>query len=103
MQHQLVLQFRRSSIDTPDVIPALEAALASALGATVEMDGHDVGKRAINVFLLSADPASSFRRAKPTLESLQLLEKVTAAHRVVGGSQFKVVWPLRVRRKFTLD
>ncbi len=103
MQHQLVLQFRRSAIEGPEVIAALEAALASVLGATVEMDGHDIGKRAINIFLLSPDPASAFRRSKPALEERQLLDVVTAAHRVVGGSQFKVVWPLRVRRKFTLD
>jgi hypothetical protein len=103
MQHQLVLQFRRSSLEGLEIIAALEGALATALGATVAMDGHDVGKRFINVFVLSADPASSFRRAKPSLESLQLLEKVTAAHRVVGGSLFKVIWPLRVRRKFALD
>lgn len=103
MQHQLVLQFRRSALEGPDVIGTLEASLKSLLGATVEMDGHDVGARVVNLFILTPDPASSFRRAKPALENIQLLDWVTAAHRVVGGSQFKVIWPLRVRRRFALD
>lgn len=85
------------------MIGDLEASLQALLGATVVMDGHDVGARFVNVFVLTPDPASSFRRAKPALEKVQLLDWVTAAHRVVGGSQFKVIWPLRVRRKFSLD
>lgn len=102
MQHQLVLQFRRSSLDDADVIAALESGLGQTLGTLAELDGHDIGKRVVNLFLLAADPASVFRRSKPLLQELQLLDRVTAAHRVVGGAQFKVIWPLRVRSKFKL-
>lgn len=102
MQHQLVLQLRRSSLDDPALAGVLETRVGETLGASVEMDGHDIGARHINIFILSADPASAFRRSKPVLEELQLLDKVTAAHRVVGGAQFKVIWPLRVRSKFKI-
>ena len=103
MQHQLVLQFRRSALESPEVVATLEASLKELLGAAVEMDGHDIGAKVVNLFVLTPDPASSFRRSKPALAEAQLLDWVTAAHRVVGGSQFKVIWPLRVRRKFSLD
>ena len=100
--HQLVLQFRQSSLADLRVIDVLETRLREILGSTAEMDGHDIGKRDVNVFLIASDPASTFRRSKPLLEELQVLDRVTAAHRVVGGAQFKVIWPLRVRSKFKL-
>ena len=100
MQHQLVLQFRRSSTEELGYVAGLEDGLGKTLGDSVEMDGHDVGPRTVNLFILTTDPASAFRRSKPVLEGLGLLDKVTAAHRVVGGSRFKVIWPLRVRGKF---
>jgi hypothetical protein len=103
MQHQLVLQFRHRPLEPHDYVGALEIELAQTLGSAVQMDGHDIGSRAINLFILAADPASVFRRCKPVLEKGQLLDRVTAAHRVVGGERFKVIWPLRVRRKFALS
>ena len=103
MQQQLVLQFRRTAFESDDGIVALEGKLKQTLGDLVEMDGHDNRARTINIFILAADPGSAFRRVKPVLESAQLLDGVMAAHRVVGGSQFKVIWPLRVRRKFRID
>ncbi len=102
MQHQLVLQLRRSSVEDPALVGVLETRIGEILGASAEMDGHDIGARDINLFILTPDPASAFRRSKPVLEELQLLDKVTAAHRVVGGAQFKVIWPLRVRSKFKI-
>ena len=102
MQSQLVLKFRRPALDNPGAL-ALEASLAAALGDSVEMDGHNVGMRDINLFIITADPASTFRRCKPVLEPLQLLDRVVAAHRFVGGLQFKVIWPLKWGRKFSIE
>jgi hypothetical protein len=98
---QLVLRFRKASV-TEDVVRALEAALAETLGETAHLDGHDTGLRTIDLFIVTTDPAGTFRRSKPALEKLQLLERVVAAHRVEGGSRFTVVWPLGYGRKFTL-
>jgi hypothetical protein len=103
MQYQLVFRFRKSSLERPDDIQSLERALADSLGDAVQLDGHDIGPRDVNLFLMTPDPTSAFRRSKPALEQLALLDKVTAAHRVEGGARFTVIWPLKYGRKFNLS
>lgn len=102
MQYQLVLRFRNSSIERPDTIQLLERALADTLGDTALVDGHDTGSRDTDLFIITADPASAFRRSKPALQGLSLLDAVTAAYRLEGGARFTVVWPLGYGRKFKL-
>ena len=103
MQYQLILRFRKTSFESPNEVHALEHALAESLGDAAQLDGHDTGPRDIDLFITTADPASTFRRSKPALERLQLLDRVTAAHRLEGGARFTVVWPLGYGRKFTLS
>lgn len=102
MQYQLILRFRKASVERPDDIHSLERALSEALGDGARLDGHDTGPRDINLFVITADPASAFRRSKPALEQLALLDKVTAAYRLEGGARFTVIWPLGYGRKFSL-
>ena len=102
MQSQLVLKFRRPALDAAGVA-ALEGHLRETLADSVELDGHNEGVRDIDLFIITEDPASTFRRCKPVLEQLQLLDRVVAAHRFVGGLQFKVIWPLRWGRKFSVS
>lgn len=102
MQSQLVLKFRRPTLDSTG-IASLEQQLRDTLGDSVEMDGHNEGVRDIDVFIITEDPASTFRRCKPVLEQMQVLDRVVAAHRFVGGLQFKVIWPLRWGRKFSVS
>ncbi|MEO8161575.1 MAG: hypothetical protein ABI588_09160 [Arenimonas sp.] len=103
MQYQLVFRFRKLAFEAADGMQALELALAGALAGTAQLDGHDTGKRDIDLFLLTADPGSTFRRSKPVLEKLALLDKVTVAHRLEGGARFTVLWPLGYGRKFSLS
>jgi hypothetical protein len=102
VNYQLVLRFRKASASTDD-IHALELVLAKSLGDTARLDGHDTGARNVDLFIVTSDPASTFRRSKPALEQLQLLDRVTAAYRLEGGARFTVVWPLGYGRKFTLS
>lgn len=103
MQHQLVLRFRKASLDSPDEVHALERALKETLGGTAQLDGIDTSAREIDLFIASTDPASTFRRCcKPPLQALALLDKVTVAWRVEGGARFTVIWPLKYGRKFNL-
>lgn len=102
MQYQLVLRFRNASLERPGDILLLERALADTLGDTAKLDGYDTGTRDTNLFIISSDPASTFRRSKPALQALSLLDKVTAAYRLEGGARFTVVWPLGYGRKFNL-
>jgi len=101
MQYQLIFRFRKSSLERPD-IESLERALTESLGDAVQLDGHDIGPRDVNLFLMTPDPAATFRRSKPAPEQLALLDKVTAAYRVEGGARFTVIWPLGYGRKFNL-
>ena len=102
MQYQLVFRFWKSSLESPDQIQSLERALAEVLGDAVQLDGHDVGSRDVDLFLMTPDPAATLRRSKPALEQLALLQKVVAAYRVEGGIRFKVIWPLKYARRFNL-
>ncbi|MGH8107618.1 MAG: hypothetical protein ACREO1_02730 [Arenimonas sp.] len=102
MQYQLILRFRKASFEQPDEVQSLERALAELHGDSAHVDGYDTGARDINLFIMTAEPASIFRRSKPVLERLALLDKVVAAYRVEGGARFTVIWPLKYGRKFTL-
>jgi hypothetical protein len=102
MQYQLILRFRKVSIEHPTEIQTLEQALAELLGDSATLDGYDTGAREINLFIMTPEPASTFRRSKSVLERLSLLDKVTAAYRLEGGVRFTVVWPLKYSRKFSL-
>ncbi|HNV83769.1 MAG TPA: hypothetical protein PKI87_05865 [Arenimonas sp.] len=102
MQYQLILRFRKVSIDHPTEIQSLERALTDLLGDSATLDGYDTGAREINLFIMTPEPASTFRRSKPVLEQLSLLDKVTAAYRLEGGVRFTVIWPLKYSRKFNL-
>jgi len=76
--------------------------LTDLLGDSAVLDGYDTGAREINLFIMTPEPASTFRRSKPVLEQLSLLDKVTAAYRLEGGVRFTVIWPLKYSRKFNL-
>ena len=102
MQYQLVLRFRKASLQRPDDVRTLERTLAETLGETAQMDGFDTGKRNVDLFIMTPDPAAAFRRSKLALEQLALLDKVVAAHRLEGGARFKVIWPLGYARNFSL-
>lgn len=102
MDYQLVIKLWRKSLDDEAFLQTLEAELKQALGATVELEGYDVGPKEINLFMLTADPRVSFRKAKDVLERLGVERGLSAAFRLAGGAQFTSVWPLRNTRRFTL-
>jgi len=102
MDYQLVIKFWRKSLDDEAFLATLEAELATALGSMAKLDGYDVSAKEINLFMFTADPRPTFRRAKDALEKMGVLHSMSAAYRLVGGAQFTSVWPLRMARKFTL-
>ena len=102
MEYQLVIKFWRKSLDDEAFLATIESALKELLGPGAELDGYDVSPKEINLFVLTADPRHSFRRAKDVLEKLGVLHSVSAASRLVGGAHFTSIWPLRATRKFKL-
>jgi len=102
MDYQLVIKFWRKSLESEAFLETVEAELRQALGNTVELEGYDVSPKEINLFMLTADPRVSFRKAKDVLERMGVERGLSAAYRLVGGAQFTSVWPLRSTRKFSL-
>lgn len=102
MDYQLVIKLWRKSLDDEAFLQTVEDELTQALGGTVELEGYDVSAKEINLFMLTADPRQSFRKAKDVLERMGVERGLSAAFRLVGGAQFTSVWPLRNTRKFTL-
>ncbi|NZA28266.1 hypothetical protein H0E84_17970 [Luteimonas sp. SJ-92] len=102
MDYQLVIKFWRPSLPDEAFLATIEQELNQALGDTAEQEGHDVGPKEINLFMLTADPRHSFRRAKAVLERLGVTHGVSAAYRLVGGAEFTSLWPLRATRRFKL-
>lgn len=102
MDYQLVIKFWRKSLADEAFLATIESELKAALGDAVELEGYDVSKKEINLFMVTSDPRHSFRRVRDVLERLGLVHGVSAAYRLVGGARFTSVWPLRATRKFTL-
>jgi hypothetical protein len=102
MDYQLVIKLWRKSLADEAFLPSIEAEFQQALGKSVELEGYDVSAKEINIFMLTADPRPTFRKARDVLERLGIERGVSAAYRLVGGAQFTSVWPLRNMRKFTL-
>src|SRR5690606_33808761 len=99
---QLVIKFWRKSLESEAFLGTIESELKHALGETVELEGYDVSEKEINLFMLTADPRHSFRRARDVIERHGLVHGLSAASRLVGGARFTSLWPLRAMRKFTL-
>jgi hypothetical protein len=102
MDQQLIIKFWRKSLADEAFLATIEDELKAVLGKTVELEGYDVSAKEINLFMLTADPRHSFRRAKDILEGKGIHNGMSAAFRLVGGAKFTSIWPLRSTRKFTL-
>ena len=102
MDYQLIIKFWRKSLANEDFLATIEAELKQALGDKVELEGYDVSRDEINLFMLTADPRQSFRKARDVLEGKGIENGVSSAYRLVGGAKFTSLWPLRTTRKFKL-
>ncbi len=100
MDYQLVFQFRGASLADFDAMIALEDELTEELGDSAHVDGHDVGSGETNIYIITSDPAATFRRAKPVLERRQQLQEVTAAFRQIKGERYSIIWPEGSRAEF---
>lgn len=102
MDYELVIKFWRQSLQDETFLATVENKLREALGDAANVDGYDISAKEINLFIQTSDPRHSFRRSKDVLESLGVVQGVSAAFRLVGGASFTSIWPLRLTRKFTL-
>jgi hypothetical protein len=102
MEYQLVIKLWRNSLAGEAFLATLQDELKQALRDSVELEGHDVSAKEINLFMLTDDPRPAFRKARDVLAKLGVENGVSAAFRLNGGAQFTSLWPLRSTRKFRL-
>jgi len=103
MKYQLVLQFPADSRSDEDAAAALEEELEEVLGEMADVDGHNAGETQTNLFLLTADPAATFKMVKPVLHRHEQLEWVTVAYREQHGDNYIVLWPEDWTQRFTME
>lgn len=102
MDYQLVIKLWRKSLADEAFLATVEDELKKVLKDSVELEGYDVSAKEINLFMLTADPRTAFRKARDVLEGMGVQQGLSAAYRLVGGAQFTSIWPLRAMRKFKL-
>jgi len=64
VNYQLVIQL---SGDDLDALVRLEEAVVERLGDLGDVDGHDIGRGEMNIFIFTDDPRRAFDRIRPTL------------------------------------
>jgi hypothetical protein len=101
MNYQLVLQLTGDLAEDLESLIDLEDRLTEAL-TDAEVDGHDIGSRQANVFILTTDPHSTFEAAKPVLERANQLDNLTAAYREADGEAYTVIWPSGSTKAFKI-
>ena len=89
----LALQFRGDDLPDFDSMINLEGELASCLGTTAQVDGHDMGSGEINIFIITAEPKKTFLLVKPLLERSQGFETLRAAYRGLDSEEYTMLWP----------
>jgi hypothetical protein len=102
MDYQLILQFRGDSIEDYDATVALEEELIERLGDSADVDGHDCGSGETNIFIITMNPAATFRKITPVLKKAKRLDSCTVAYRKIDGEQYTVIWPEGSKKKFTV-
>ncbi len=64
MDYELIIKFWRASLTDEAVIATIERELQAALGAAAQTDGYDTRAKDINLFIRTADPRVTFRKAR---------------------------------------
>ena len=102
MRYQLVIQFPAESLTDFDEMVALEDRLIADLGTSAKVDGHDFGSGTANIYIFTTEPEMTFWRVRQRLQQEGRLQSVTAAHRLVDGNDFTVIWPKDSKTPFSI-
>ncbi len=66
------------------------------------VDGHDLGSREGNIFILTDNPRATFESALPVLKHLSRDRDATVAYRFVQGEEYTVIWPKGFKGEFSV-
>lgn len=96
MKYQLALQWPcgAENFDYDDLIQ-IEDLLSEQLAQGAEVDGHDVGEREMNIFILTNEPVACFQTIRTLLADQPAWRTMRAAYREVSGTapKYVPVWP----------
>ncbi len=93
MNFQLVVQFRPTAAVNFDELVKIEDAIATQLGESASVDGHDIGVQECNIFILTDNPKESFRRIQKLLQARKPEGTMNVAFRGMGEEDYAVLWP----------
>jgi hypothetical protein len=91
--HQLVLQFPADTTADYDVVIEVEELLIGGLDDQSEVDGHDFGLGAMNVFIWTHDASRTFASVRELLAHHPLMRTVAAGYREDDADAFTPLWP----------
>ncbi|MEP6811003.1 MAG: hypothetical protein ABI992_12230 [Chthoniobacterales bacterium] len=99
-RYQLVLQLPAVSLADYDALIAWETLIEGALDESADLDGHDIGAAEANIFVITSEPETTFRRLLPALRRSGWPEDAMAAYRDIAGERYRVLWPEHPIRDF---
>lgn len=82
-----------SSIKDFDTLIEIEDCLLENLNSEDEIDGHDIGMREANIFILTNNSTQAFDRVKDVLSNREFWRDVRVACRETAGNQYTILWP----------
>jgi len=93
MKYQLVVQFPENTNYDLGWLIEIEDKLIEILRDS-EVDGHDIGSREMNIFILTDTPIKTFETVKNILKNYDsALEDIKIAYRDINDEQFCCLWP----------
>lgn len=102
MDYQLVFQFAGNSLADFEMLIRLEDELQACISTNAEVDGHDMGRGEINIFILTSSPTATFEQSKPLLSNMALLDKIAVAFRELDADNYTAIWPEDSAKAFNI-
>ena len=93
MTHILVLQWPGWTEADFEALVEMENALASRIGESGSVDGHEFGSGEMNLFIGTEQPVRAFAAAKEILGDRPAWASVRASFRDASGETYDVLWP----------
>lgn len=93
MEYQLVLQLKTGQNSDFDDLVDLEDVLEEQLEGIAEIDGHDMGRSEMNLFIITESPGKTFEVTKSVVEKSRFSNNFKAAYRDLEGEEFTILWP----------
>jgi hypothetical protein len=100
---RLVLQFRGRAVEDADEVAEVEDALSEMLVDGGALAGHDITATARNMYVLTDDPAATFRRFEPFLARAGLADGLVAAFHAPASHAYTILWPDAPTAPFSLE